>query len=389
MFDSIILAQNIKNYRLARGLAQGELARRMLVSTQSVSKWECGVSTPDIANLCLLSEMLDVSVDMLLGTACDRKKVMIGIDGGGSKTEFVMFTEDGVLLDRLVLGACNPNAIGLKECVALLCRGISELCRDNAEIGGIYVGSAGFLLGDNARDVRSLLKKSYPHVKIKCNTDILNVIASGTEDENCVAAICGTGSTVCAKEGDALTRLTGWGYLLSKSGSGFDIGRDGLYAALAHREGLGEPTVITEKIETVMGGPVIEHFREIYSMGQSYIASFAPIVVSAYGEGDPVACYILTENAKWLAFVISQAINHYRCGNKLILAGGLVSRGSPFLELLTPMLPEGMEVILPEAPQVMGACVLCARMCGADTATIKSKFVEQYSKLVGKRKDKL
>lgn len=385
MFNPVVLAQNIKNYRLARGLSQSELAKRMGVSTQSVSKWECGISSPDITNLCMLSDLLDVSVDILLDTAHERRKVLIGIDGGGSKTEFILFTEEGILLDRVVLGACNPNAIGLQECAALLCRGISELCRENAEIGGIYVGSAGFLLGGNARDVRALLKKSYPHVKIKCNTDILNVIAGCTEEEHCMAVICGTGSTVCAKEGETLTRITGWGYLLSKAGSGYDIGRDGLYAALEHREGLGEPTAVTELIERRMGCAVIDNIREIYSRDQSYIASFAPLVTEAYEKGDAVARAILMQNAERLAKVIHHTAQHYDCGRQLILAGGLVFEGSSFLELLRPLLPKHMEVILPVHPQVLGACVLCARMCDVDPAPLARNFAEQYAKLADKK----
>lgn len=385
MFDPIVLANNMKSYRLARGLSQSELARRLSVSTQSVSKWECGVSTPDIANLVQAADILGVSLDTLLDRARERRKVMIGIDGGGSKTELVLFDEDGTLLDRAVLGACNPNAIGIRECAALLSRGIGELCPENAELSGIYVGSAGFLLGNNAKDVRALLKKAFPHVRIKCNTDILNVIAGCTDDPRCIAVICGTGSTVCAKEGDKLTRLTGWGYLLSKSGSGFDIGRDGLFAALEHREGLGAPTRITEHIEARLGCPVIDNFREIYSRDQSYIASFVPAVMEAYREGDAVARQILSENADRLAYVIGRTKEMYDCGNKLILAGGLVSSDSPFLDLLRPRLPEGVEIILPSHPQVYGACLLCARLCDASVEKLSDRFMEQYDRLSGKR----
>ena len=385
MFDSIILAKNIKNYRLARGLSQSALARQMSVSTQSVSKWECGSTSPDIANLCLLSELLGVSVDRLLDTDSEQKSVMIGIDGGGSKTEFIMFTENGVLLDRLTLGPCNPNAIGIRECVNMLIQGVNDLCRDRADIGGIYVGSAGFLLGDNAREVRAQLKKKYPHAKVRCATDILNVIACATDATHCIAAICGTGSTVCAKEGERLTRLTGWGYLLSKGGSGFDIGRDGLYAALEHREGLGEATLISDLVESKIGGSVIDDFRRIYSEGQSYVASFAPLVIKAYEQGDVVARDILVQNAKRLAFVIGRAAETYEVGNKLILAGGLVKEDCPFLEILRPMLPSCLEVVVPQNPQVMGACVLCAQMCGVDTAPLTERFSEQYAKLLRKK----
>ncbi len=301
MFDPIALAGNIKTYRLAKRLSQSELAARLSVSTQSVSKWECGVSTPDIANLVQVAEILGVSPDVLLNCNTRRQKVMIGVDGGGSKTEMIVFDENGRLLDRKVLGACNPNAIGVRECGELLVGGIGKLCPDQADLMGIYVGSAGFLLGDNAREVRAAIKKSFPQARVKCDTDILNVIASCTEEARCIAAICGTGSTVCAKEGERLTRLTGWGYLLSKSGSGFDIGRDALYRALQHREGLGEETRITELIEGRLGCSVIDNIREIYSRDQSYIASFAPLVMDAYRAGDTVAEEILRENAERVA----------------------------------------------------------------------------------------
>lgn len=378
MYDPIALANNIKTFRQALGLSQGDLAARLSVSTQSVSKWECGNSVPDISNLCALSELLSVSVDTLLGNSPTQKKMYIGVDGGGSKTEFVSFDQNGILLDRLVLGPCNPNAIGVSATVSLLCTGIDRLCANRAELGGVYVGSAGFLLGDNARDIRAALKKSYPHVKIKCNTDILNVVAGCTDEENCLAVICGTGSTVCVKEGEALTRLTGWGYLLSKSGSGFDIGRDALFAALEHREGLGEATAITDLVEKRIGHSVIDDIHRIYAEGQSYVASFAPAVIQAYEQGDAVAGTILENNAHRLAHVINHACRSYNCGTTIVLAGGLVTAESPFLHILRPLLPSDMNILLPKMPQVMGACVMCARLCNLETAPLIAQFAKQY-----------
>lgn len=40
----------------------------------------------------------------------------------------------------------------------------------------IYIGAAGFLLGNNAPQIQNALKKHYPQIKIKCSTDILNAI---------------------------------------------------------------------------------------------------------------------------------------------------------------------------------------------------------------------
>ena len=48
MFNIEQLSQNIKKFRTAKSLSQMELAAVLGVSAQSVSKWECGISVPDI-----------------------------------------------------------------------------------------------------------------------------------------------------------------------------------------------------------------------------------------------------------------------------------------------------------------------------------------------------
>ncbi|NLO84322.1 MAG: helix-turn-helix transcriptional regulator [Clostridiales bacterium] len=62
----MVFADNLRILRSKRGLTQEQLAERLNVSRQSVAKWECGQSAPDIQRLLELSEVLDVSVDGLL-----------------------------------------------------------------------------------------------------------------------------------------------------------------------------------------------------------------------------------------------------------------------------------------------------------------------------------
>lgn len=52
--------------RKQKGLSQEELAGRLNVSRQTVSKWEIGDSTPDMEKLVAMSELFDVSLDMLV-----------------------------------------------------------------------------------------------------------------------------------------------------------------------------------------------------------------------------------------------------------------------------------------------------------------------------------
>lgn len=53
--------ENLKTYRKAKGLTQEDLAVRLHVVRQTISKWEKGLSVPDAALLVRLSEVLEVS----------------------------------------------------------------------------------------------------------------------------------------------------------------------------------------------------------------------------------------------------------------------------------------------------------------------------------------
>lgn len=61
----------IKEQRTFMNLTQEELALKLNVSPQAVSRWECGVSYPDIAMVPLLTKVLAISADKLLG--CEKQ----------------------------------------------------------------------------------------------------------------------------------------------------------------------------------------------------------------------------------------------------------------------------------------------------------------------------
>ena len=65
------LAEKITVLRGERKLSQGDLAEKLNVSRQSVSKWETGQSVPELDKLIKLADLFGVSVDVL-----DRKSVV-------------------------------------------------------------------------------------------------------------------------------------------------------------------------------------------------------------------------------------------------------------------------------------------------------------------------
>ncbi|HWQ76677.1 MAG TPA: helix-turn-helix domain-containing protein [Syntrophomonas sp.] len=62
-----MFSENLKNLRKQKGLSQEELAERLHVVRQTVSKWEKGLSIPDADLLIQIAEIFETSVSALLG----------------------------------------------------------------------------------------------------------------------------------------------------------------------------------------------------------------------------------------------------------------------------------------------------------------------------------
>jgi len=73
MFDQISFGEKLKSHRKLKNMTQEELAVRIGVSGQAVSKWENGECLPDVYNLKMLGKIYQVSVDSLLETEKDEK----------------------------------------------------------------------------------------------------------------------------------------------------------------------------------------------------------------------------------------------------------------------------------------------------------------------------
>lgn len=69
-----MLSENIKSIRKSKGLSQEELAIKLNVVRQTISKWEHGLSVPDSDMLISISEVLETPVSTLLGETVIESK---------------------------------------------------------------------------------------------------------------------------------------------------------------------------------------------------------------------------------------------------------------------------------------------------------------------------
>ena len=69
-----MLNENLKKLRKEKGFSQEELAAKLNVVRQTISKWEKGLSVPDAQLLISLSEILETPVSVLLGETIESKE---------------------------------------------------------------------------------------------------------------------------------------------------------------------------------------------------------------------------------------------------------------------------------------------------------------------------
>lgn len=77
-----MLSENLKIFRKRKGLTQENVAEDLNVVRQTISKWEKGISVPDADMLIRLAEVLDVSVNELIGSdvADEKNEDMIAVE---------------------------------------------------------------------------------------------------------------------------------------------------------------------------------------------------------------------------------------------------------------------------------------------------------------------
>lgn len=382
MFNPEILADNIKNCRCKLGLTQTELAKRLYVSAQAVSKWESGQAIPDLGNLTQLADLFATSVDKLIAHASiAAERAFLGIDGGTTKTEFVLVNEDGLVIHRLLLEGSNPKISGLEKTLSVLKRGIDRMLLIRDDIQGIFAGITGVKYGNRIQKIKDFLGKAYPLINASVDTDSSIAFSSIPNLDSFAAMICGTGFAIHARMGKEYHRVAAWGYVLDNMCGGYGIGREVIRAALAEQDGFGDKTAMTPAVCERLGNRILDDGHdEIYSAGAGFIAEFAPIAFDAYEAGDAVAAKILNDSAEEMSNVLSYALATYGCSSTVVLTGGL-AKNNALVDLIRNKIPADVTFISAPLPPIYGACLNACTLYGKVSDNFFDIFKKTYASL--------
>lgn len=268
-------------------------------------------------------------------------RYVMGLDGGGTKTEAIVADETGRILGRGRGGPMNisfvPLDVARKSVSEAMTKALASAGLNGVDL--VCVGSAGpvDILGPD----REIAVKRW-HVAYEHGLCLASAVQAG----HAVVILAGTGCFEWARGPRGEHRVDGKGALIGDEGSAFWIARAGLVAMGRASDKRGPATRVTDLImEKLQITDPAMLGRKIYGNGgmpRHEIAALARCVTGAAAAGDEVAKTICREAAGLLAYGAEVCIQEVGLSGHdfpVVLTGGVMSAG----EVITGPLMEAIQ----------------------------------------------
>jgi len=317
----------------------------------------------------------------------EERTYVIGVDGGGTKTEAVLVDGCGRVVSWGTGSPSNPNRVSPEDVLVSLREAIGQaLSRtENVSRPAIAAACLGLAGGTGNQElIRQAAARLGIGEQIIVVSDVVIAFWGAITKGFGVVVVAGTGSCAYGVGLQGQTaRAGGWGYLAGDEGSGYDVGRAGMRAALRAYDGRGPSTTLVGRlleffhVETVSRViPALYHPADGDS--KTFVSAFAPLVVQAALEGDTVSQEILQDAGRELglsAVAVARQLGLCDREFELGLVGGVFQAGdliiAPLRDLVLQVAPKA-NVFISHRPPALGAARLALRAIGKDVPVLAS-----------------
>lgn len=273
--------------------------------------------------------------------------IVLGVDGGGTKTQAIITDEAGRTLGEGLAGPSNPLRVGVSNAAAAVREAVDRACAAagvrRTDIASAEVGLAGVRRADlKERMADALRVLGINSIEVVTDADI--ALYGATNGKPGLVLIAGTGSICCGRNARRKHVCAGgWGPLAGDEGSGSWIARRALQAVAQATDGRGAATSLDEAACQYFNVAKPEDLSmAIYapSITNDRIAGFARHVIAAAAatsERDAVASQIVAEAGRELALLASTVIRKLRIERErfqVAYVGGVFSAGELVLDQL-------------------------------------------------------
>ena len=305
--------------------------------------------------------------------------VLIGVDGGASKTRAAVVSSTGAILAAASVRSSSAYHREPEEAAAVVLAAAREALAASGVVEPVIAMGAGLAGADDPaireRLIGALTRANIARI-VHVDHDAAAALAGGTALAPGVVIIAGTGSIAFGvDEHGRRARAGGWGPLLDDEGSGYSIGRAVLRAAMRAYDGRGDATLMAEAVRERFGIASLAALKAaVRGASIDAVASVAPLAVEAASAGDPVAARILERAASGLAAMVgavAHGLGWAQTRFTLVAVGGVLGEGGPMAGLMMRALDARAcpAVLTPvRFPPEVGAALLAARAAGMETA---------------------
>lgn len=307
-------------------------------------------------------------------------KTYLGVDGGGTKTDFLLIDESGRLLARQRAGSAYYLETGVDGLRTMLANGIAA----TLAAGSVTADTLEFAFfglpahGEDSKLLSVLDAAASPTLSsehYRCGNDMVCGWAGALAGRDGINIVAGTGSIAYGEYAGRTARGGGWGELFSDEGSAYWLAREGLSLFSRMSDGRAAKGPLYEALR--------DHFKldddldicaAVYGpppMTRSEIAALAQVVALAARAGDPTARGLFDAAALELAAIVDAVRDRLNVPGDHALpvsySGGMFQFADLLMEPFRSALNgsgRGYEFTVPRLSPGAGAVLYAARLSG-------------------------
>lgn len=307
------------------------------------------------------------------------QEYIIGMDGGGTKTEIHVAGMEGAILHTIQAGAINCNGETeenvIRNIVDALAK-IQELAGSLDACRAICIGAAGISNPHVEKVLRYALQQAGYKGQALIVGDHQTAMAGALGKTTGVILISGTGS-ICYGRNDKGEehRTGGFGHLIDDEGSGYYIGKEILRAVVRAYDGRDEQTALTELVfQRLEITDIHELISFIYDANRNKrdFAALADLLPQARAVQDDVAQSIVESCASALEGLIIPVVGKLGLDRDILaLSGGILQKDFAIRTSLTKKMHlryPHLQCILPTRNAAWGAVLLSREIVSSSPA---------------------
>lgn len=265
---------------------------------------------------------------------------IIGIDGGGTKTKFTLFDEDGNSLKEVTGPSCHVMQKDKATAIQILKEGIRSL--EAGENVLISAGLAGY--GQDPfyrRKIEEICKEAFDGPFLLHN-DIETAFEGALDGHDGIVVIAGTGSIAYSRKDGKTRRCGGWGVQLGDEGSAWYIAKMLLNEFTKQSDGRKDKTLLYEMVRKALNlkedYELISVLNDPVRSSRTEVAKLAHTAYEAAKAGDGMAIAIYVKAADEIANMIETLQDDFDDSVEVSYVGGVFTAGNLILDPLKDQL---------------------------------------------------